>query len=160
MHSIQDWLVKTGTPTWVYDIATPLQANLKLNFQQIWPTDIAWVYGISFDSDGVDQDNNPLPTTTQMTNLYLFLKDSSNDLLQYLRLSNYLLVYNGVPVVRPYSYIPISVPGKIDTSNSYYYNPTGIAVTTPATNVHLKAWYMKEHEYKQFKEEMKHIPHR
>lgn len=153
--NVQEWLVARGKPAFMYDIATTVTVQNQIQFATVIPTDIAWIYGVSTDADGFDQNNNPLPTTTQLSNLYLFLKDSSHDLLQYLRMSNILNVYAGTPVIRPNVYFPVSIKGNIDTSNSQYFNPTGITPgpgPNPVT-IHLKFWYMQKKDYEDFQKE-------
>lgn len=145
--NLEIMLFSLGVPTYTYDLATaiPVTASNKIQISKEMPKVTGWIYGLTVEGDGVDQDGNPLPTTTNYTNMYMLLKDGTSEFVQYLRLSDALNVFAGSPVIRPVGYLPVSFPGNFDISNSFYLNPTLIAsAPAPAQpiTIHMKWRYV------------------
>jgi hypothetical protein len=146
---MQTLLFRMGIGTWTQDFITTFGAigQSEIIIGQNLPTDIGYIYGMNTYADGVDAQNNPLPSTVNMQNIWLNLKSGSTTFFETRRMSDLLNEFAGTPVVRPEKFIPVSIP-RFDLSKSFYANPT--AITNVA--VHLTLWYVQADAWKEIKQ--------
>lgn len=151
--TLEERLFNLGVPLYTQDIITniPAAATGQIQIAKTLPTTVGWIFGLSTYADGVDSQNNTLITTTQASNLFMYLQNGPNQFIQEMRLTDLLYTYAGNPIVRNTRYWEVNIPGNFDLSTSNFLNPTNIASpAAPAKPIviRLKLWYIDKTSYK------------
>lgn len=151
----EDKLFQLGITSFMTDIITLIPATPQTTFQigKTLSEDVGYVYGISTYADSVDETGTPLPTTTDLQNIWLKLKNGSTEFYQNWRMDDLLNVFSGTPEVRDSHYRRVSIP-RFDISKSEYGNPTGISSAAGNINIHLKLWYIQNDAWQLVKKEI------
>lgn len=148
---MQEILVKTGIPSYVTNIISPipLSNQLQIPIAKTIPQQIGYIYGLTILTDTSDPQNNNLITLTQAQLLYLVLKDGPTEFFQQIRLDQMVFTPAGFPNLNPNNYMPVNIPGNFDLSTSYYQNPTGVVSVpdNPTTTIMLQLWFISTESY-------------
>lgn len=145
--NIQQWLLQLGIPSYRVSINTTVVNQAKIEIAESMPNQIGWIYGLSVYTDSVTPENVAQITMANSRALYLNLKDAATDFFETIRLDelNYQSNAVGVPANNNERYTPVGIPGSIDLSQSYYFNPTIITSGV----IMLNLWYISDRSYSQ-----------
>ena len=143
----EDIIAKAGINTYFTSVTTPVPTAAQTNIQiaKTIPKQIGLIYGISTYTDTVDPGNNPFITTTDASNLYLFLKDGPTEFFERIRLDELIWTFAGFPNINFRRFLPVNIFGTFDLSTSQYVNPTGIVSAAPPaapTVIRLNMWFI------------------
>jgi len=134
-------LTRHGLMYNVVNIITPFPAvaTQQIAVGSKMPTDVGFIFGLSVFANSVSPGGSTLLTFAQTGTVYLQLKRGSNNVLNQVRLDQY--VVNTADATRSnyaQPYVETYLPADISLDQSLYFNPTGVL----NSSVMLNFWYV------------------
>lgn len=147
---MQELLLKTGIPSYVTNIISPIPTTnqLQIPIAKTIPQQIGYIYGITFLTDTEDPNDDTMITFAQAQQLFLVFKDGPTEFFQQIRLDQAVLPLAGFPNLNNRPYLPVNIPGNFDLSTSYFQNPTGIVSVDTITTIFMQLWFISTESYK------------